>query len=312
MRAKVLIGLVGALLAAVALASASGAATAKAQKVTRIDVSTRAAVIHYLRSIHVNPKGAVIQRGGLNYAGARCPGARWTCASTKHTVVQIAKPVARIGSPVGAAHCVVVQISGASGGVYISGRQLASTAASTKGGGGGSTAVCVKTGSGATTGSGQSCTISQLGSGPNTAGVYENTQKVSGLVQSAQYNASITQQSTGSNNNTACVTQVISLDGSAANTNGKQTTASLQAHQSILISQNNSGTGTGTNPATNSAQYAATSTGACNTSGSEPDAVSDPDLDRDRYWANHPKRGHHVQPVRRRNRRRLREPVPQD
>ncbi len=91
MRAKVLIGLVGALLAAVALASASGAATAKAQKVTRIDVSTRAAVIHYLRSIHVNPKGAVIQRGGLNYAGARCPGARWTCASTKHTVVQIAK-----------------------------------------------------------------------------------------------------------------------------------------------------------------------------------------------------------------------------
>ena len=233
---------------------------------TRIDVSTRAGVIHYLRSIHVNPNGAVIQRGGLNYAGARCPGVRWTCASTKHTVVQIAERGGQNRFACRTAHCVVVQISGASGGVYISGRQLASTAASTKGGGGGSTAVCVKTGSGATTGSGQSCTISQIGSGPNTAGVYQNAQKVSGLVQSAQYTASISQQSTGSNNNTACVTQVISLDGSNTNTNGKQTTASLQAHQSILISQNNSGTGTGTNAATNSAQYAATSTGACNTS----------------------------------------------
>src|SRR5205823_1372385 len=78
-------------LAAVALVSASGAATTKAQKVTRIDVSTRAAVVHYLRSIHVSAKGAVIQRGALNYAGARCPGTRWTCASTRHTVVQIAK-----------------------------------------------------------------------------------------------------------------------------------------------------------------------------------------------------------------------------
>jgi hypothetical protein len=90
--------------------------------------------------------------------------------------------------------------------------------------------------------------------------VYENTQKVSGLVQSAQYTASIKQQSTGSNNNTACVTQAISLDGSNTNTNGKATTADLQAHQSILISQDNSGAGT------NSAQNAATSTGACDTS----------------------------------------------
>jgi hypothetical protein len=96
--------------------------------------------------------------------------------------------------------------------------------------------------------------------------VYENTQKVSGLVQSAQYTASITQQSTGANGNEACVTQSISLDGSNTNTNGKPTTADLQAHQSILISQNNSGTGTGNNAATNSARYAATSTGACDKS----------------------------------------------
>ena len=61
MRARVLFSLVGALIAAVALVSASGAATAKVQKVAKIDVSTRTAVVHYLRSIHVNPKGAVIR-----------------------------------------------------------------------------------------------------------------------------------------------------------------------------------------------------------------------------------------------------------
>src|SRR5437588_8738788 len=204
------LGLSVAIIACLVLVSASGAATTKAQKVTKIDVSTRASVVHYLRSIHVNPKGAVIQRGGLNYAGARCPGVRWTCASTKHTVVQIAKRGGQNRFACRSKHCVVVQISGASRSVYISGRQLASTAAAPKGG---STAVCVKTGSGATTGSGQSCTISQLGSGPNTAGIYENTQKVSGLTQTAQYTASIKQQSTGSNNNIACVTQMITLDG---------------------------------------------------------------------------------------------------
>ena len=91
MRAKVLLSLAGAFIAAVALVSASGAATTNAQKVTKIDVSTRAAVVHYLRSIHVNPKGAVIQRGLRNYAGAHCPGKHWTCAGTRHTVVQIAK-----------------------------------------------------------------------------------------------------------------------------------------------------------------------------------------------------------------------------
>ena len=36
-------------------------------------------------------KGVVIERGLRNYAGAHCPGKGWTCAGTKHTVVQIAK-----------------------------------------------------------------------------------------------------------------------------------------------------------------------------------------------------------------------------
>jgi hypothetical protein len=248
------ISLCAALLAGVALVAASGAGAAKPRAVTKIDVSTKAAVVHYLRSIHVNPKGVVIQRGARNYAGPNCPGKRWTCASTKHTVVQIAKRGGQNRFVCKSSKCVAVQISGTSHGFYVSGRRLASTAAPNKGGNSG---VCVKTGSGATTGTGQTCTINQSGSGLNKAGVYENTQKVSGLTQNAQYNATITQTSSGAGN-TACVFQNIYLDGSTSNTNGKPTTVSLQAFQTITIRQDSL---TGTNSATN----AADSTGACDT-----------------------------------------------
>jgi hypothetical protein len=234
--------------------SASGAATAKAQKVTRIDVSTRADVIHYLRSIQVNPKGAVIQRGLRNYAGAHCPGKHWTCAGTRHTVVQIAKRGGQNRFMCRSSKCVVVQFTGTAHGVYVAGRQAA--AAPTKPPGD-NNATCVKTGSGATTGGGQTCSITQSGSGKNTAGVYQNTMKVSGLVQTAQYTATITQTSSGSGN-TACVTQNISLDGSTSNTNGKPTTVNLQAFQTITIQQDSLA-------GNNSARQAATSTGACDT-----------------------------------------------
>jgi hypothetical protein len=72
------LGLAVAVIVGVVLVSASGAATTQNQKVTKINVSTRAAVIHYLRSIHVNAKHVVVQRGLRNYAGAHCPGKGWT------------------------------------------------------------------------------------------------------------------------------------------------------------------------------------------------------------------------------------------
>lgn len=246
------LGLGVALIVGAMLVSASGAATTQAQKVTKINVSTRAAVVHYLRSIHVNAKHAVIQRGLRNYAGAHCPGKGWACASTKHTVVQIAKQGGQNRFVCKSSKCVVVQISGAYHGIYTSGRRL-SAAAPNKGGG--NSGVCVKTGSGATTGTGQTCTINQSGSGQNTAGVYENTNKVSGLTQTAQYSASITQTSTGAGN-IACVTQMITLDGSASNTNTKPVAVNLNAFQTITITQNS--------PAgDNLAKNAADSTGAC-------------------------------------------------
>src|SRR5579862_2043029 len=151
MRAKVLISFVVALIAAVALVSASGAATMKAQKVTRINVSTRATVVAYLRSIGVNPRGAVIERGAFNYAGARCPGGRWICASTRHTVVQITGSGGHNRFVCRSAHCVVVQFSGVAGGVYVRGRSLASTNGPVSGT---QTATCIKT-----SGLGQSCSI---------------------------------------------------------------------------------------------------------------------------------------------------------
>ena len=68
------LGLAVAVILGVMLVSASGAATTQNQGATTINVSTRAAVIHYLRSIHVKAKHPVIQRGLRNYAGAHCPG----------------------------------------------------------------------------------------------------------------------------------------------------------------------------------------------------------------------------------------------
>jgi hypothetical protein len=236
----------------VALVSASGAATTKTQNVTKINVSTRAAVVHYLRSIHVNAKHAVIQRGFRNYAGAHCPGKHWTCAETKHTVVQIAKLGGQNRYLCKGSKCVVVQISGVSHGTYTAGR----TATASPSRSGGNSGYCVKTGSGTLSGGGQTCSIIQSGSGANTAGIYEVTSKVSVGVQTVQFAATI-QQTSSSGNNTACVTQGISQTASTSNTNTKPLTVSLQATQTIVIKQDSA---TGNNAAVNGANP---TTGTC-------------------------------------------------
>jgi hypothetical protein len=212
---KEILSLCGAIVAAVALVSASGASTAKTHKIARIDVSSRSAIVHYLRSIHVNPKGFVVQRGLHNYAGPRCPGTRWSCTRTTHPVVQVAPAEGRNRFSCVTARCAVVQVAPAS-------------APTT-----GNVAACIKT-----TGLGQSCTISQSSSAGNMAGVYEDSTKKSGLTQTASFSASIT-QTASSGDNTACVHQVITMDGS---TNLKGTKASpinvaLEAHQTITITQ---------------------------------------------------------------------------
>ena len=227
------------MIAAVALVSASGAlattntqtATGSAHAVTRIDVSTRAAVIHYLRSIHVSAKGVVIQRGLRNYAGAHCPGKGWTCAGTKHTVVQIAKRGGQNRFACGTAKCVAVQFGGGSRGLHAASRASQSNSPPV------STASCIKT-----TGVTGSCTINQPNAtGTNKAVVWMDTGKLTGLTQSATYSASITQgpasAGTSSNWNLACVHQAVSITGSTTTPSGSVTVTS-DAHQSIKIQQN--------------------------------------------------------------------------
>ncbi len=215
------------------LVSVSGAATTKAQTATKIDVSTRAAVVQYLRSIHINPKGVVIQRGHRNYAGARCPGKGWTCAKTKHTVVQIAKRGGQNRFACGTAKCVVVQFGSLSPGRHAAARASSQSLPTPV-----NTASCI-----ATNGVTASCVINQPNAtGTNKAVVWMDMGKLSGLSQSAQYKASITQgpaSPTGSSNwNLACVHQAVAIDGSSSKTNSATVTVNDDAHESVLIKQN--------------------------------------------------------------------------
>jgi hypothetical protein len=228
------LGLGVAIIVGAVLVAASGAATTKAQTAKKIDVSTRAAVIHYLRSIHVNSKGVVIQRGLRNYAGRQCPGKGWTCAGTRHTVVQIAKRGGLNRFACGTAKCAVVQFGSASRGLKTASRASSPKPPPPN------FATCVKT-----TGITQSCVINQPNaSGQNKAVVWMVTPKVTGLTQSSNYSASITQGPTSiasgssSNSNLACVRQFVWIDGSTTKTNASSTTVTNDNHESITIKQN--------------------------------------------------------------------------
>jgi hypothetical protein len=218
------------------------AASGQADLLRHANLHTIAGVRQYLRAIGVNPRGVVVQRGVRNYAGPNCPGAGWTCTSTAHPVVQIAAAGGKNTFLCKTGNCAVVQttISAAAK----TSRALTAAAAVPN------TAKCVKT-----TGLTQSCSINQVNTtADNTAGVYENTSKMSGLTQTASYTASITQSAT-TGMNFACVYQEVSIDGSTTALKGKPVTVTLRAHQGITIAQN-SLTG-------NTAANAADSSGGC-------------------------------------------------
>jgi hypothetical protein len=230
-----------------ARSAASTAVARRAALLRHADFSTVAGARAYFRSIGVNPRGVVIQRGGRNYAGPKCPGAGWTCTRATHPVVQIAAAGGRNMFVCTTARCAVVQLTGRR--AATSGRSLAVSAPRKN------RAVCIKT-----TGLTQSCSISQSSAtASNTAVVYENAGKASGLTQTASYSASITQQATGSSNtNTACVFQATNIDGSTTAKAGTPVTVTLESHQSVNITQDSKGGG-------NSAQHSASSSGNCDT-----------------------------------------------
>jgi hypothetical protein len=212
------LSIVAAIIAAVVLVSGSGAGTGKIRSAVRIDVSSRTAVVHYLRSIHVNPRGVVIQRGRHNYAGARCPGKGWSCTSTRHAVVQVGRAGGKNAFSCSSSSCAVVQIA---------------TAATTT-----NTAKCIKT-----TGLSSSCTINQTSSTANNkAVVIQTSTKTTGFTQTASYSAAITQKATGDssvhNNNTACVFQKVNIDSSSGSKRlGTPVVATSNATQTATITQ---------------------------------------------------------------------------
>ena len=219
MTRKRIVSFGGAIAVAVALVTGSGAATGASPIGATLDLSSKAKVHQYLRSIHMNPKGVVIQRGLRNYAGPNCPGKGWTCTRV-HRVVQIASGHGKNSFRCAFARCVVVQVT----------KSFQAT----------NSANCSKT-----TGITQSCSISQTStSADNRAVVVEIATKMSGLTQTASQTASITQNS-GSGSNQACVLQTTNVNGSTVAKKGQTVTVTLEAHQSISIAQN-SATGNNT------------------------------------------------------------------
>ena len=235
-----------ALVGAVALVSVTGAATAKVQRGASIDVSTRASVVRYLRSVSVNPSGVVIQRGSRNYAGANCPGAGWSCTTTTHPVVQVASAGGSNTFLCATARCAVVQVS-------------AGMATATN------LAKCLQT-SGP-----QSCTIHQTSATANNkAVVYQKAVNSTGSVvllpgskavitQAATSTVLITQKATGlasvSNSNEACVFQSIAFTRSGT-FHKDDVSLKQSARARVTIKQDSKFGG-------NSASKWATSTGQC-------------------------------------------------
>ena len=93
-----------------------------------------------------------------------------------------------------------------------------------------------------TSGITQSCSITQKGTGSNTAIVVEIVTKTSGLTQNASQTAQIV-QTAGSGANTACVLQKTTIDGSTVAKKDAPVNVTLDAHQSISITQDSASGG---------------------------------------------------------------------
>jgi hypothetical protein len=196
---KKIVSLGGTIAAAIALVSASGAATGTVPAVAKIDVSSKAKVHQYLRSIHVNPKGVVIQRGQRNYAGPHCPGKGWNC-TTARRVIQIA--------------------TSASAG---SGRSFLAAGST-------NVASCVKV-----SGSNQTCSITQTALVDNVSNKATVTQVIgqSGQTLNGTQSAQVTQTSTNGSN-TVQLDQVI---GQLSATSAASVNQSQNSTQTFNVSQ---------------------------------------------------------------------------
>jgi len=213
MTLKRLLGLVVAMAVVGVMATSVGAAPTPAKNTIRL--STNAGVKHYLRSLGISAKGVVIQRGAKNYAGARCPGKGWTCTSTRHAVVQVARPGGKNTFACATTKCSVVQFAMAATGT--------------------NTAKCINTASASSVV--QACLIVQSSSSSNNQAIVVETANVSGLTQAAVLGVDIRQRATGaSNSNKACVLQTVNGTASTT-TGGSNVTAKMEGHQGVKVVQ---------------------------------------------------------------------------
>jgi hypothetical protein len=217
---KRLLTLAGVIAAAAVLITSAGAGTGT----PTVDLSTRSGAVKFLKSIGVDPKGVVIQRGVRNYAGPSCPGRRWSCTRATR-VFQIAatggtnKFVYSDASGTGSA-----TTTGPTDPLNCSITQTATT--------GNNVASCSEDES--TNPATETCSIAQTNtSGANQATVDQNIKQASDASQSASQFSSI-DQANGSGSNTAKVNQAIAQ---ATNAGGDQSQA---ANQNSCVRQHDS------------------------------------------------------------------------
>jgi hypothetical protein len=226
--------------AVVANRTPSPAAARRLALLRTADLSTNAGAARYLRSVGLDPRQVVIQRGTRNYAGPKCPGKKWTCTTSRRVLqmgainTYFCAPRTSGSSP---NDCTIMQY-------------------------GGGTATCSET----STASGitQNCSITQLNtttSANNNALVVQilTQSGAQGGTQAATQNASITQNNTKGGSNNAVVTQnVVQLLGRGAaalnddpNNADDFTPATASAivqqqdaHQRLYVKQDTSNVGT--------------------------------------------------------------------
>jgi len=206
-----------AILAMVAVGVMAGASSSAVGGAATVNVSTRAGVTSYLRSLGIDPRGVVVQRGAHNYAGPSCAGRGGTC-TTARRVLQIAATAsstnkfvctASTGGTVSPPNdCTIIQVS--SGGL--------------------NSAVCVEQSTDAAVT--QNCKVNQSNTtGANKIAIGQGVSVKTGATQNAtQYAGTV--QSNGTGANSVKIGQ--GLSQSTADPGGSQ----LQdGHQQVYVQQ---------------------------------------------------------------------------
>jgi hypothetical protein len=214
-RGAALVAVVGA---CVALVSGAGAATHPGVRAgaAKFDFSTRTGVVRYLASVGLHSRGFVIQRGHRNYAGPSCPGKGWTCTRSTRvvqvgTVNRAVLSVEAAAAPAPA--CPTVVQNGSSNSAKLS----------------------------VTTGSSQSCTVTQTasGSGSNDVQLTETISQTSVPSQTASQDAQVTQTSvTGSNSSKILqtITQSISQPSTSPVNESQESDQTYSVKQNVTQS----------------------------------------------------------------------------